>query len=65
MLFIAKKIFKLFSKILFSAFVLYGYNLIVAPLNLIIPINVFTVSAITILGMPALLSFIVILLVVF
>lgn len=60
-----KKVFKLLKKVLFSCFLLYGYNLLSAPLNLIIPINIYTVSAITILGIPALLSLIVILLINF
>lgn len=62
---ILKKIFHIIKKIVFSAFVLYGYNLIVVPLNMMVPINIITVSALTILGLPALLSFIVILLVIF
>ena len=33
------KIFDLFKKIVISAFLLYGYNIIVAPLGLIVPIN--------------------------
>ena len=37
------KIFDLFKKIVISAFLLYGYNIIVAPLGLIVPINIITV----------------------
>lgn len=60
-----KKAVNLIKKIIFSAFFLYAYNLIAAPLNLIIPINVITVSALTILGVPALFGFIIILLITF
>lgn len=60
-----KKIFNLLKRIVISAFVLYGYNLIASPLNLVIPINVFTVGTLTLLGMPAIFSFIIILVLVF
>ena len=53
-----KKIIKLIKGILFSIFLLYGYNLLATSLNLIVPINVVTVGSITILGMPALFAFI-------
>ncbi|MDD2434630.1 MAG: pro-sigmaK processing inhibitor BofA family protein [Bacilli bacterium] len=60
-----KKILKFGKKIILSAFFIYGYNLIMAPLNLVIPINVVTVLAVTIFGIPMLLSLIIILLIVF
>lgn len=53
-----KKIFIIIRKITVSFFLLYAYNLITQPLGLIIPINVITVLSISILGIPALLSFI-------
>lgn len=60
-----KKIFKLFKKIVISAFVLYSYNLISAPLNLIVPINLFTISILTVLGLPSLFALIAILLIIY
>ncbi len=60
-----KLIFKLLRKIIISSFLLYGYNLLVQPLNLMIPINVITVSAITILGIPGLLAMVLILVYVY
>lgn len=60
-----KKIFNLFKKIVISAFILYGYNLIASPINLIIPINVFTVGILTLFGIPAIFSLIVILVLIF
>lgn len=53
-----KKIFIVIRKITVSFFLLYAYNLIIQPLNLMIPINVITVLSIAILGVPALLSLI-------
>ena len=59
-----KKLFNLIKRIVISAFVLYGYNLLVTPINLIIPINIITVTLLTIFGLPALFSLIIILIVV-
>lgn len=60
-----KKIFKIIRRVVFTVFLLYGYNLIMSPLNLMIPINLITVGFISILGSGALLGFIAILLIVF
>lgn len=60
-----KKFFNIIKKIVFSAFLIYAYNLIATPLNIIIPINIITVGLVTILGIPALLSLIAIFLIVF
>lgn len=53
-----KVIIKILKRIIISSFLLYGYNLIVQPLGLSIPINIITVSVLTILGVPALLALI-------
>ena len=60
-----KKIGSFLKRIIVSAFILYGYNLIAAPLNIIIPINVITVLLLSIFGIPALLSLIFIFLVIY
>lgn len=60
-----KKIFIILKKIVMAVFVLYGYNLLAAPLNFIIPINIITVLLVSLLGIPALLSLILVLVVVF
>lgn len=49
-----KKIFAVLKRIILSTFILYGYNLIAVKLNLVIPINIITVSAISVLGFPIL-----------
>ena len=49
-----KHIFNFIKKIILSAVILYGFNLIAAPLNIIVPINIFTVGIILLLGMPGL-----------
>lgn len=60
-----KKMFNILKKIIISAFILYGYNLIVTPINLTIPINLITVGLLTVFGIPALFALIIILIVVF
>ncbi len=60
-----KKLIKILKKITISAFILYGYNLLMSPLGLIIPINVITLLTLTLLGFPALFSFILILIIAF
>ena len=60
-----KKLFHLIKRVIVSAFVLYGYNLIVGPLDMMIPINLITVGLLTIFDVPALVSLIVILIVVY
>lgn len=60
-----KKIITLLKKTVFSFLLLYGFNLVMMPLNLTIPINIITVTSIVILGFPSLLGFIVILLVLY
>ena len=51
-----EKIFVLFKRIIFSFVILYGFNTIGNNFNIIIPINIITLSVITVLGLPALFS---------
>ena len=51
-----KVLFKLLKKVIFSAFLLYGYNLIAVNFNMIIPIIVITILSMCFLGMPSLLA---------
>ena len=60
-----KLIFKVIKRIVISSFLLYAYNLLVQPVGLIIPINIITVGVISILGVPALLSFIFIMVLIY
>ncbi len=54
-----KKLYKLLKKLVMSFFILYGYNILV-PAKAIIPINIVTVTLITILSPIILLTLIVI-----
>ncbi len=60
-----EKTFQIIKKIIFSALVLYGYNVIMSQFGLMIPINIITVMTLTILGLPSLFGLIVILLILF
>ena len=55
-----KRLFIIVRKITVSFFLLYAFNLVAQPLNLIIPINIITVISLSLLGIPALLSLIAI-----
>ncbi len=60
-----KKMISVIKKVIYSSFLIYGYNMIAAPLNLIIPLNLVTVSLVMLLGFPSLISLIIILTLVF
>lgn len=48
----------LLKRIILSAFVLYGYNLIAVNFNVTVPINIYTLVFVTFLGSPALVALI-------
>jgi SigmaK-factor processing regulatory protein BofA. len=59
-----KKLYQFIKKIIVSSFFLYGYNLIAAPLNLFIPINLITVLLLSVLGIPSMFALMVIFLLI-
>lgn len=59
------KILEIMKKIIFSVVLLYGFNVISGPINIMIPINLITIGAVTILGFPALFSLIIIKIIAF
>lgn len=48
---------KIIQKVIFSFFLLYGYNTLLQPINLTIPINIYTVLFSSFFGIPSLLFF--------
>ncbi|MBR3523254.1 MAG: pro-sigmaK processing inhibitor BofA family protein [Bacilli bacterium] len=58
-------VFKIIKRIIISSFLLYGYNILVTPLDLVIPINIYTILAISLLGIPALVALALILLFIY
>lgn len=53
-----KKIFSLVKKIILSFLLIYAYNKLTLPYDLFIPINIFTVALVTILGIPSIVMLI-------
>jgi len=47
-------------RLIVTFFLIYGYNNLVMPINMIIPINIYTVLLVYIFGLPSLLALIVI-----
>ena len=60
-----EKIYKISKTLILAAFLLYGYNIIATPLNLIIPINILTVCLVALLGVPALFGMVLLMIIVF
>ena len=54
------RIFKLFRKLIVSAFFIYGYNVLAQPLNIIIPLNIITIGYVSLCGVPAMISLLLI-----
>lgn len=46
--------FKIVKRILFAFAVLYGFNIIMESLKLFIPLNIYTLSTVAVLGFPGL-----------
>jgi pro-sigmaK processing inhibitor BofA len=55
-----KKIGIIIKKVILSFIILYTYNLIAVSFNMIIPINVFTVSILSLLDAPGLFLMVII-----
>ena len=60
-----KKLFNVIKRIVFAAILIYGYNVIASPINLQIPINVFTLLLVSVLGFPPLVGLFIIVVVFF
>lgn len=50
------KIIILVKRIIFSTFLIYGYNMVAVNFQLVVPINAITISLVTFLGAPGLLA---------
>lgn len=56
---------KILKRLVFSFFLLYGYNNIMMSINMDIPINVYTLSFITLFGVPFLVVLVLIKIILF
>lgn len=53
--------FKIYlRRLIVTFFLIYGYNNLVMPINMTIPINIYTILLVYIFGLPSLLALIVI-----
>ena len=52
------KIFKVVKKIIIAIFMVYGLNIILSPVDILIPINMISICIITFLGIPGLCTLI-------
>jgi inhibitor of the pro-sigma K processing machinery len=60
-----KRVYAVIKKIIFGAFVLFGYNMIATNFNLVIPINLITIPLVGFLGIPALFSLVLLFVILF
>lgn len=60
-----KKVLSVLKRIIIGGFILYAYNLMASPLNLLIPINLFTLGLIGIFGISAIPFLALILIIVY
>jgi len=54
------KIFKLLKMMVLSTFFIYGYDVLANPLNLAIPLNIYTLGYVSFFGVSGLVSLIII-----
>lgn len=53
------------KRIIFGFFILYSFNIISSNFNLVIPINIVTVSIVSLVGFPALFALVLFLILVY
>lgn len=56
----ANKIVKVVKKLCLAFVMLYGLNLILSGINFLVPINIITLSLVTLLGTPGIIGLVVI-----
>ena len=55
-------IFKLIKKIVISSFFIYGFNILAQSINIIIPLNIYTITYTSLFGIGGFFSLIIVLL---
>lgn len=53
-----KKIFNIIKKMVVAVLLIYGYNKLALPLDIVIPMNIFTILLVTLFGIPSILMLI-------
>ncbi len=51
------KLFFIIKRFIFSVLIIYAFNMIVFPMGIIIPMNIFTIITTMIFGLPAIIGF--------
>ncbi len=59
-----KKLILIVRKIIFAFLVIYGFDILTCSFNILIPLNIFTISTVSFLGIPGFVSLIVLFFVV-
>lgn len=59
------KLKKIIKRVIMAFFMIYGFNYFMVPLNLIIPMNLFTIIFVSIFGIPMLMVLVIIKLIFF
>ena len=54
---ILDKVFYVIKKFIYSILVIYAFNMIIYPIGIIIPMNLFTIMTIMLCGFPAVIGF--------
>ena len=54
------RIKKIIKKVVMAFFLIYGFNYFMVPLNLIIPMNYFTIISVSIFGIPMLMVLVIV-----
>ena len=53
-----KKIFNIIKKMVVAVLLIYGYNKLALPLDIVIPMNIFTILLVTLFGIHSILMLI-------
>lgn len=51
-----KKILLIFKKIIVGLLLLYAFNVIIFPINAVIPMNIFTIIIVSVFGLPGIVG---------
>lgn len=59
-----KHIWNVVKKVIIAIFMLYGINLLISSLNILIPINIVSIILVSLLGVPGILTLVILFLLV-
>lgn len=59
-----KKVINVIKRVIIAIFMLYGLNLLIASLNIVIPINIISICVVSLLGIPGILTMVMLFLLI-